>query len=110
VLVAPPVNIITQPTNQKRITALQEVMFTCKAKGFYVKYEWKRHRDNKIIRKQSSFTIPKATPSDEDWYYCVAMTDGGYAFSNNVTLIVDGEDGNCFVDLFLLVTFLDIAM
>jgi len=89
-LVAPPMNIIIQPTNQKRITALQEVMFTCKAKGFDVKYEWKHHNNSKI-RKQSSFTISKATPLHEGQYYCVAMIDGGYAFSNNVTLIVDGE-------------------
>ena len=74
-LVAPPMNIITQPTNQKRMTALQEVMFTCEAKGFEVKYEWKWHKNNKIIRKQSSFTISKVTPSDEDQYYCIARTD-----------------------------------
>jgi len=90
-LVAPPM-ITKQPTNQKKITALQEVMFTCEAKGFEVKYEWKRHKNSTIIKKQSNFTISKAIPSDEDQYYCVAMTDGGYAFSNNVTLIVDGEN------------------
>jgi len=99
-----PLMITKQPTNQKRITALQEVMFTCKAKGFEVKYEWKHHKNIKITkRRQSSFTISEAIPSDEDQYYCVAMTDGGYAFSNNVTLTVDGEDDNCFVDLFLFV-------
>ena len=91
-LVAPPMNVSAQPTNQKRITALEEVMFTCEAKGFDVKYEWKRHKNSIIISRQSRFTISEATPSDEDRYYCVAMTDGGYAFSNNVTLIVDGED------------------
>jgi len=104
-LVAPPM-ITKLPTNQKRITALQEVMFTCEAKGFNVKYEWKRHKNSIIIRRQSSFTISEATPSDEGQYYCVAMTDGGYAFSNNVTLTVDGKDGNYFVDLFLFVYFL----
>jgi len=90
-LVAPPMNISTQPTNQKQITALQEVMFTCEAKGFDVKYEWKHHKNSIILRRQSSLIISEAIPSDEDQYYCVAMTDGGYVFSNNVTLIVDGE-------------------
>jgi len=106
-LVVPPV-ITKQPTNQKQITALQDVMFTCEAKGFEMKYEWKHRKNNKIIRKkskiigkQSSLTISRATPLDKGWYYCVAMTDGGYAFSNNVTLSVDGEDDNCYVDLFL---------
>jgi len=78
-LVAPPV-ITKQPTSQKRIIALQEVIFTCEAKGFEVNYEWKRHKNSTIIRRQPSLTISKAIPDDEDQYYCVAMTDGGYAF------------------------------
>ena len=82
--------ITRQPTN-KMITALQDVIFTCEAKGFEVKYEWKRHRNSGVIGRQSPFTISEATPLDSDQYYCVAMTEGGYAFSNNVTLIVNGE-------------------
>ena len=79
-----------QPNNGM-ITALQGVIFTCGAKGFEVKYEWKRHGNNNIIGKESTLTIPEATPLHEDQYYCVAMTKGGYAISNNVTLAVDGE-------------------
>ena len=85
--------ITRQPTKQ-RITALQDVTFTCEAKGFEVKYEWKRHTGRVTGRKQSSLTISEATPLDEDQYYCVAMTEGGYAFSNNVTLRVDSENDN----------------
>ena len=80
-----------QPNNGM-ITALQRVIFTCEAKGFNTKYEWKRHKNNNIIGRQSTLTISEATPLDEDQYYCVAMTEGGYAFSNNVTLTVDGEN------------------
>ena len=88
-LVAPPM-IITQPTSVI-IAALQDVTFTFKAIGFEVKYQWKRHNGNFTGRRQSSLTISRATPLDEDQYYCVAMTEGGYAFSNNVTLTVNGE-------------------
>ena len=87
--------ITRQPTNQM-ITALQDVTFTCGAEGFDVKYEWKCHSGSisgtRVSgRKKSSFTISRITPSDEDQYYCVAMTEGGYAFSNNVTLTVNGK-------------------
>ena len=64
----------------------------CEASGFEVKYEWKRQSNNSVIGKGSSLTIPNATPLDEDQYYCVAMTEGGYDFSNNVTLSVNGEN------------------
>ena len=83
--------ITRQPTNQM-ITALQDVTFTCKAKGFDVQYEWKRHNGNFTNkRRQSSLKISRATPLDEDQYYCVAMTERGYDFSNNVTLRVNGK-------------------
>ena len=82
--------ITRQPTN-KMITALQGVTFTCRAKGFDVKYEWKHHRNGGVIGRQSGLFISEATPLDSDQYYCVAMTEGGYVFSNNVTLIVNGE-------------------
>ena len=85
--------ITRQPTNQM-ITALQDVIFTCKAKGFEVEYEWKRHNGSVTGGRQSIHTISGATPSDEDQYYCVAMTEGGYTFSNNVTLRVDGKNGS----------------
>ena len=87
-LVAPPT--ITKQPASANIQALQEATFTCKASGFEVKYEWKRHSSNRVIGRQSSLTISRATPLDEDQYYCVAMTEGGYAFSNNVTLTVNG--------------------
>ena len=83
--------ITRQPTNQM-ITALQDVTFTCEAKGFEVEYEWKRHSGSVTGGRQSSLTISEVTPLDEDQYYCVAMTEGGYAFSNNVTLTVDGKN------------------
>jgi len=73
------------------IVALQDVMFTCKANGFNVSYEWRRHSSHGIIGRQSNLTITKATPPDEDQYYCIAMNEGGYVFSNNITLSVDGE-------------------
>ena len=103
-LVAPP-RITRQPTNQM-ITALQDVTFTCEAEGFNVKYEWKRREDNSIVGNQSTFTIHKATPLDDDRYYCVAMTEGGSVLSNNARLRVNGKDGNSFVDLFLFICFL----
>ena len=83
--------ITTQPMNVS-VVALQDVMFTCEARGFNVKYEWRRHSSSGSIGRQSSLIITKATPPDEDQYYCIAMTEGGYVFSNNVTLSVDGED------------------
>ena len=89
--VVPPPTITKHPANVT-IQALQHATFTCEASGFEVKYQWKRHNNNSIIGRQSSLTISKATPLDEDQYYCVAMTEGGYAFSNNVTLSVNGEN------------------
>ena len=84
--------MITRQPISKTITALQDVTFTYEAKGFEVKYEWRRHRNSRVIGRQSTLTISRATPLDSDQYYCVVMTEGGYAFSNNVTLIVDGEN------------------
>ena len=84
----------TRQPNQRITNALQNVTFTCKAKGFDVKYEWKRHNGRVTRGKQSTLTISRATPLDSDQYYCVAMTEGGYAFSNNVTLTVNGENNN----------------
>ena len=76
------------------VEALEYAIFTCKAVGFKVKYEWKRHNSESIIGDQSTLTISQATPVDSDQYYCVAMTEGGYTFSNNVTLIVTSESIN----------------
>ena len=89
-VVTPP-TITKQPTDVT-IQALQHATFTCEASGFGVKYEWKRHKNSNIIGTQSNLTISRATPLNEGQYYCVAMTEGGYAFSNNVTLSVDGEN------------------
>ena len=85
----------TRQPSQGMITALQRVAFTCKAKGFKVMYEWKRHGNSSVIGRQSSHTISRATPLDSDQYYCVAMTEGGYVFSNNVTLRVNGQHVKC---------------
>ena len=85
--------ITIQPTNQI-IKPLQNVTFTCEAIGFEVQYEWKRHSGNVTGGTQSSLTISRATSLDEDQYYCVAMTEGGYDFSNNVTLRVNGSNDN----------------
>jgi len=74
------------------VVALQNVIFTCEAEGFNVRYEWRRHNSSGNIGGKSSLTITKATPPDEDQYYCIAMTEGGKVFSNNVTFNVDGEN------------------
>ena len=83
--------ITRQPTN-KTTTALQDVTFTCVAKGFKVTYQWNHDNSQISGEKESTLTISGATPLDEGQYYCVAMTEGGYASSNNVTLTVDGEN------------------
>ena len=93
-LVGPP--IITERLKSKNTTALQTVKFTCSAKGFKVKYKWRRHNSSSIVGEKPMLIISEATPLDSDQYYCVAMTEGGYAFSNNVTLTVDGENSNHF--------------
>ena len=76
------------------VEALEHAIFICEARGLEVKYEWKRYNSENVIGNQSTLTISEATPLHSDQYYCVAMTEGGYAFSNNVTLTVDGEDNN----------------
>ena len=86
--------MITRQPSSKMITALQDITFTCEAKGFNVTYEWKRHSGRVTREKWSNLTISEATPLDSDQYYCVAMTEGGYAFSNNVTLTVNGKNKN----------------
>ena len=80
------------------VEALEHAILACKARGFEVKYIWKRHISENIIGNQSTLTISEATPLDSDQYYCVAMTEGGYAFSNNVTLTVDGEVSNVMLN------------
>ena len=96
-IVAPP-NITKQPTNVT-IQVLQDATFRCEASGFEVKYEWKRHDNNSIIGRQFNLTISEATSLDEDQYYCVAMTEGGCAFSNNVTLTVTGGENNNVINI-----------
>ena len=76
------------------VEALKHAVFTCKAKGFEVKYVWKHYNSKNIIGNQSTLNISQALASDEDQYYCVAMTEGGSVRSNNVTLTVDGENNN----------------
>ena len=91
-IVAPPT--ITKQPSDVMVEAMEHAILTCKARGFEVKYEWKRYNSENIIGNQSTLTIPVATPLNSDQYYCVAMTEGGYAFSNNVTLTVNGENNN----------------
>ena len=79
------------------VEALKSATFTCRARGFEVKYEWKRHNSENIIGNQSILIISKATPQDSDQYYCVAMTEGGYAIFNNVTLTVTSESNNVLI-------------
>ena len=93
--VAPP--IITKQPSDVMVEALEHAIFTCKAKGFEVKYEWKRHNSESIIGNQSTLNISQATPLDSDQYYCVAMTKGGSVRSNNVTLIVTSESNNVLI-------------
>ena len=78
---------------------LQDATFTCEARGFEENYEWKRHDNSDIIGRQPSLTISRATSLDEDQYYCVAMTEGGYAFSNNVTLTVTGGESSNVINV-----------
>ena len=90
VLVAPPV-ITIQPSSTS-VTALREFRLTCKASGFRVQYQWRRHKLNRVIGNKSNFTISEANPlTDSDQYYCIATTEGGYAFSNNATVRVNGK-------------------
>ena len=71
-----------------------------------MKYEWKHHNGSVTGSvtggRLSILTISRATPLDEDQYYCVAMTEGGYDFSNNVTLRVDGKNGNCLLGIAII--------
>ena len=87
--------ITEQPINQN-IIALQDVTFTCKAKGFAVTYSWKRHKNSDLIGSGSKLTVYNVTPLDEDQYYCIARNrkKGGYmyAFSYNATLKVNGKN------------------
>ena len=79
------------------VDALEHAIFTCKAKGFKVKYEWKRYNSENIIGNQSTLNISQAIPLDEDQYYCVAITEGGSVKSNNVTLTVTSESNNVLI-------------
>ena len=76
------------------VDALEHAIFTCKAKGFEVKYEWKRYNSKNTTGMESTLNISQAIPSDADQYYCVAMTEGGSVRSNNVTLTVEGENNS----------------
>ncbi|XP_065918159.1 basement membrane-specific heparan sulfate proteoglycan core protein-like isoform X2 [Dysidea avara] len=88
ITVAPPT--ITEQPSSKTIVALNDVTFTCKARGFKVKYEWRRSNDSHVIGRQSSLTILSATPLDGNGYYCVAYcsTQHHYASSNIAILKV----------------------
>ena len=56
------------------VEALEHALFTCKVRGFKVKYEWKRYNSENIIGNQSTLNISQATPLDAGQYYCIAMT------------------------------------
>ena len=83
---------VTREPSREIINALQNITFTCNAKGLDVKYEWKRYGNSSVIGRQSTLTISEAIPSDSDQYYCVAMNKEGSVRSINVTLTVNGEN------------------
>ena len=91
IVVAPPA--ITEQPNSQTIYALEDVTFSCKARGFKVKYEWRRNNDSHTIGRQSSLTILSATPMDRNGYYCVVYCSKQhyYVSSNTATLKVIGE-------------------
>ena len=86
--------MITEQPHDVMVDALEHAMFTCEARGFEVKYEWKHCNSENIIGNQSTLNISQAIPSDTGQYCCVAMTEGGSVKFNNVTLIVGGENNN----------------
>ena len=71
--------------------ALTDAEFNCIAAGYRVKTKWKRHSNNETVGKHSILTISRATPLDEDQYYCVASNGGGSVHSNKATLSVNGN-------------------
>jgi len=92
---AAPPTIIRQPMN-KTVNALENITFTCEAKGFHVRYEWRRYDDIDnftIINNDSTLTLSEVTPSDEGEYDCVAMTGKNHhrAYSDRFTLTVNGN-------------------
>ena len=88
-VVAPP--MITKQPSDVMVEALEHAIFTWRVIGFEVKYEWKRYNSESIIGNQSTLNISRAIPSDAGQYYCVAMTEGGFVRSNNVTLTITSE-------------------
>ena len=97
-VVAPPV-ITKQPTN-KTVDVLQSVIFGCEAVGFEVRYEWRRHSSSSMFGNESILTISKVTPFDEDFYYCVAITDGGLVVSDAALLTVNCRNINFHSSLY----------
>jgi len=77
-----------------------------KAKGFAVKYLWKRHKSSDLIGHRSDLTVYNATPLHEDQYYCIA-TDRKrkgyvYTFSHNATLKVNGKNKIILISVLLV--------
>ena len=60
-LVVPPI-ITKQPIDQSIIA----LTFAYKAKGFVVKYLWKRQKSSDLIGRRSDLTVYNATPLHED--------------------------------------------
>lgn len=94
IVAAPPV-FTSQPIDEAAV-ALENVMFTSKAEGFHVTYEWRYYNDDGsyvVKGNNSNLTLLGVTPSDEGHYCCVATTGKGHqAFSSNVTLTVNGNE------------------
>ena len=82
--------IAIQP-NGISIMALHNFTLTCQAVGFEVNYQWRRHKIHDIVSNISNLTIMEAIPHYNGRYYCIAMTEGGYAFSNNVSVRINGN-------------------
>ena len=86
--------IIAHPSNTEKI-ALQDVTLSCSASIDDVTYSW--HRDDGNVPSRSSgqgsntLTIPRATPPDEGWYYCMASKDGISVESRRAKVDIDGK-------------------
>ncbi|XP_065918161.1 basement membrane-specific heparan sulfate proteoglycan core protein-like isoform X2 [Dysidea avara] len=87
ITVAPP--MITMQPISRTADVFQNVTFLCEAVGFKVTYDWKHSDSNDIIGNQPNLTIPEITPSDEGYYFCVAVNKGGRVTSDVIALTVN---------------------
>ena len=81
--------MITMQPISRTADVFQNVTFLCEAVGFKVTYDWKHSDSNDIIGNQPNLTIPEITPSDEGYYFCVAVNKGGRVTSDVIALTVN---------------------